>query len=134
MITRSLVAFGVAVGAMGVWVPEAHAADSVTYELVSDFISTANNIEYVDEAGRQLRENVPLPWRLNVTLTDARGPTARGGAQVRADWRPTAWPGKWVVASIFSNGKLLCQNTLDVGDVVCYGNTHVINGYIDPKK
>lgn len=113
-----------------VWAPPAHAVDSVTYEVVSEYISTAN-VEYIDNTGRKALQQVQLPWRLEVSLDDARASTG-WGAQVRADWRPTAGPGKWVVATIFSNGKVLCQNTLDVGNVTCYGNTPIVNGYLDP--
>jgi hypothetical protein len=100
----------------------ARAADAVTYELASDTIPMMNNVEYIDSTGRKLLENIALPWRLEVTLDDAAGPTGRG-AQIRADWRPSAWPNRYVVASIHSNGKLLCRSALDVGDVACYGNT-----------
>lgn len=105
--------------------PLARAADAVTYEVVSESISMMN-VEYIDQSGRKLLEGVPLPWRLDVTLDDATGPTGRG-AQIRADWRPTADPGLWVVVSISSNGKLLCRSALDVGDATCYGNTPYIN-------
>jgi hypothetical protein len=101
--------------------PPAHASDAVTYEVVSERISTIN-VEYVDATGRKLLESVPLPWRFDVTLDDARGPTGRG-AQVRADWRPTAAPSRWVTVRIYDGGRLLCQSTLDVGNATCYGNT-----------
>jgi hypothetical protein len=102
--------------------PIAHAADVVTYEIVSDSIPMLNNVEYVDSSGRKLIENIPLPWRRAVTLDDPTGPTGRG-AQLRADWRPLAWPNRYVVVRIFSSGKLLCQSALDVGNATCYGNT-----------
>lgn len=102
--------------------PPARANDVVTYEVVSDRIPQVN-VEYVEASGRKLLESVPLPWRFDVTLDDARGPTGRGGAQVRADWRPTAAPSRWVTVRIYSNGQLLCQNTIDVGNATCYGNT-----------
>jgi hypothetical protein len=109
-----------AIGA-AILAPPAHASDAVTYEVVSERISTIN-VEYVDQTGRKLLKSVPLPWRLDVTLDDAKGPTG-GGAQVRADWRPTAQPSLWVIVRIYSNGQLLCQTTLDVGNATCYGNT-----------
>jgi len=99
----------------------ARANDVVTYEVVSDRIPQVN-VEYVGATGRKLLESVPLPWRFDVTLDDARGPTGVG-AQVRADWRPTAAPSRWVTVRIYSNGQLLCQNTIDVGNATCYGNT-----------
>ena len=101
--------------------PLAHADDVVTYRVESDIVSTMN-VEYVDQTGRRLLEGVPLPWRLDVDLDDAKGPLGHG-AQVRADWRPAAWPGRWVRVTIESNGKLLCQSTLDIGNATCYGNT-----------
>jgi hypothetical protein len=101
--------------------PPAHATDSVTYEVMSDRISLVS-VEYVDDTGRKLLTSVPLPWRLDVALDDAQGPTGRG-AQVRADWRPTARLAQWVTVRIFSNGELLCQSILDVGNATCYGNT-----------
>jgi hypothetical protein len=107
--------------AAAVLAPPAHASDAVTYEVVSERISMMN-VEFVDQTGRKLLESVPLPWRLDVTLNDAKGPTGRG-AQVRADWRPTAHPSLWVIVRIYSDGQLLCQTTLDVGNATCYGNT-----------
>ena len=101
--------------------PPAHASDAVTYEVVSERISTIS-VEYVDQTGRKLLKSVPLPLRLDVTLDDAKGPTGPG-AQVRADWRPSARPSLWVIVRIYSNGQLLCQTTLDVGNATCYGNT-----------
>jgi hypothetical protein len=101
--------------------PAARANDAVTYEVVSDTIPQAN-VEYVDASGRKLLESVPLPWRLDVTLDDARGPTGRG-AQVRVDWRPLKSKWRTVTVRIYDGADLLCQSTLDVGDATCYGNT-----------
>ena len=101
--------------------PAARANDVVTYEVVSDSIPQAN-VEYVDASGRKLLESVPLPWRLEVTLDDARGPTGPG-AQVRADWRPLKSKCRTVTVRIYDGADLLCQSTLDVGDATCYGNT-----------
>jgi hypothetical protein len=110
----------VCVGAI-VTAPSAHAIDAVTYEVSSDSIPVAS-IEYVDQSGRKLLESMPLPWRLDLSLDDAMGPAGRG-AQLRADWRPIAGPSQWVTVQIYSNGKLLCQSNLDVGNATCYGNT-----------
>jgi hypothetical protein len=122
MIRNRVAALPLIVGiAATVLAPSAHASDRVTYEVVSERISTIN-VEYVDQTGRKLLESVPLPWRLDVTLDDARGPTG-GGAQVRADWRRTAQPSLWVIVRIYDGGRLLCQSTLDVGNATCYGNT-----------
>jgi hypothetical protein len=107
--------------------PAAHASDIVTYEVVSDTIPQAN-VEYVDASGRKLLESVALPWRLDVTLDDARGPTGPG-AQLRADWRPLKSKGRMVTVRIYDGPNLLCQSTLDVGDATCYGNTpHMYDG------
>jgi hypothetical protein len=97
------------------------ASDTVTYEIVSDAIPVVD-IEYVDQTGRKLITGVPLPWRMDVTLDDAQGPTGPG-AQLRADWRRIRGQAKWVTVRILEAGKLLCQSTLDVGNVTCYGNT-----------
>jgi hypothetical protein len=103
------------------WTPSARASDPVTYEVVSDSIPQAN-VEYVDASGRKLLGSVPLPWRLEVTLDNARGPTGPG-AQVRADWRPFKSKWRMVTVRIYDGSNLLCQSTLDVGDATCYGNT-----------
>ncbi len=102
-------------------VPSARAADTVTYEVVSDSIPMVD-IEYIDQVGRRLITAIPLPWRLDVPLLDAQGPTGRG-AQLRADWRRIRGPAKWVTVRIFEAGRALCQSTLDVGNATCYGNT-----------
>jgi hypothetical protein len=101
--------------------PAARANDVVTYEVVSDSIPQVN-VEYVDGSGRKLLESVPLPWRLDVILDDARGPVGRG-AQVRVDWRPLKSKWRTVTVRIYDGADLLCQSTLDVGDATCYGNT-----------
>lgn len=106
----------------GVTFPSAARADDlVTYEVVSNDIGMAN-IEYEDSAGRILQEQVPLPWRLDTTVREVKG-TPPTGSQVRADWRPSARPSKWVTVRISYQGKVLCQNTLDVGNATCYGIT-----------
>jgi hypothetical protein len=122
MIRNRVAALSLILGiAATVLAPAAHASHAVTYEVVSDSIPQVN-VEYVDASGRKLLESVALPWRFDVTLDDARGPTGRG-AQVRADWRPTAAPSRWVTVRIYDGGDLLCQSTLDVGNATCYGNT-----------
>ena len=105
----------------GCGLPSARAAETVTYEVFSDSIPTAD-IEYVDEGGRRLITSIPLPWRLDVPIADAQGPTGQG-AQVRADWRRIRAPYKWVTVRISQAGRALCESTLDVGNVTCYGNT-----------
>jgi hypothetical protein len=99
----------------------AWADDVVTYEVVSNDIGIAN-IEYQDSAGRVALQSVALPWRAEVAVNSVRG-APPDGSQVRADWRPSAAPGRWVSVRIVYQGKILCQNTLDVGDASCYGIT-----------
>lgn len=105
----------------------AHADDTVTYEVVSDSVSTANGIEFFDGTARQLLQDVPLPWRTSVTMANPRS-LALDGAEVRADWRssiasPVWQPGKWVSVRVYIGSQLRCQNTLDVGNAACYGST-----------
>ncbi|PQM47927.1 hypothetical protein [Mycobacterium talmoniae] len=99
----------------------ASADELVTYEVVSEDIGMAN-IEYEDSTGRVAQEGVMLPWRVDVMVHAVRKPPP-DGSQVRADWRPVAGPAKWVSVRIIYQGKLLCQNTLDVGNATCYGIT-----------
>jgi Mycobacterium membrane protein len=110
--------------------PAARADDRVTYEVFSDSVGAAN-IEYVDNSGRKALENVPLPWRTDVTLADVRSTSIDRDAEVRADWRPNrviagtpnGFFGHWLTVRVSFQGKVLCQNTLDVGDAACYGST-----------
>jgi hypothetical protein len=113
-------------GAVGV-APAAHAEDDVTYEVLSTtpYVSTMN-VEYYDHSQRILLENVVLPWRMNATVIDANRPSD-DGAEVRADWRPSAAPSRWVTVRIYVRGSLICENTLDVGNATCYGSTHFKN-------
>ena len=111
--------------------PVARADDSVTYEVVSDVVPMAT-VEYFDHSERKVLTDVPLPWRTNATVLDARS-ASTDGAEVRADWRPAAcdaryWcpearPNRWVTVRIYFQGTVLCQNTLDVGNSACYGST-----------
>ncbi|BCO60206.1 hypothetical protein MINTM008_01580 [Mycobacterium intracellulare] len=115
-------AFGVAMSVqMSLNTPVASADDLVTYEVDSTLIKVAN-IEYEDVTGRVALQNTPLPWRTDAKVRAVRAapPT---GSQVRADWRPTRGMQKWVSVRIIYQGKLLCQNTLDIGDAACYGIT-----------
>ena len=100
---------------------EAWADDLVTYEVVSDDIQIAN-IEYQDVTGRASVESVTLPWRTDAVVRTVRG-APPDGSQVRADWRPSAAPTRWVSVRIIYQGKVICQNTLDIGDAACYGIT-----------
>lgn len=96
----------------------------VTYEVVSPVVRAAN-IEYVTETGRIFVPNVALPWRFTVPVQDALGPPPNG-SQVRADWRSTRGPARWVSVRVYVNGELICQNTLDIGNAACYGSTRRI--------
>lgn len=101
--------------------PTAWAEDVVVYEVVSNDIRMAN-IEYQDSTGRISAQGVTLPWRTDASVRTVHGPPPTG-SQVRADWRPSAGPAKWVTVRISYQGKVICQNTLDVGDAACYGIT-----------
>lgn len=110
---------------LAVWLPPvAHAEESVTYRVDSPAgdIEMANGIEYFDGSRRILLQNVALPWEATVMVTN---PTSVGfdGAEVRADWRPAARPSKWVSARVYFGDKLICDNTLDVGNAACYGSS-----------
>ena len=111
-----------AAATVAVWPPSvAHAQPSVTYEVVSASIGAAD-IQYFDGTRRQALFNVPLPWRLTVPVAN---PTSLGSdvAEVRADWRWAAAPNRWVTARIHIGETTRCSNTLDVGNVACYGAT-----------
>jgi hypothetical protein len=107
--------------------PPASADDAVTYEVLSltPYVDSMN-VEYNDRSQRILLLNVPLPWRQNATVVNARSQT-ENGAEVRADWRPASAPNKWVTVRIYVRGSLICENTLDVGNATCYGSTPFIS-------
>jgi len=101
--------------------PPAHADDSVTYEVISDSIATAD-IEYFDHSERKALQHVALPWRTTATVVDALTPT-RDGSEIRAGWRQYGrWRNKFVTARIYFGGGVLCESTLDIGDATCYGS------------
>jgi hypothetical protein len=99
----------------------AAAEDVVTYEVLSDTIVVAN-IEFQDVTGRVSTERVMLPWRIDAVVDTVRG-APPDGSQVRADWRPSAAPNRWVSVRIIHGGKVICQSTLDIGNASCYGIT-----------
>jgi hypothetical protein len=101
--------------------PPAAAEDVVTYEVVSDTIVVAN-IEFQDVTGRVSTEHVMLPWRIDAAVDTVRG-APPDGSQVRADWRPSAAPNRWVSVRIIHGGKVICESTLDIGNASCYGIT-----------
>jgi hypothetical protein len=125
-----MISFIIGISSIAV-VPSAGAADSVTYEVVSNDVAAAT-IEYFDSSQRKVLDSVPLPWRTSVTVVDAHTPST-DGAEVRADWRPRvcdgrarcpeARPNNWVTVRIYFRGKVICESTLDVGNASCYGST-----------
>jgi hypothetical protein len=102
--------------------PLAYAEDVVTYEVTSDDIGEVN-LEYFDQSVRRALEHVPLPWSTNVRVADPHS----NDAEVRADWRPAAWPSRWVTVRILYRGVIVCENTLDVGNAACYGSSSFRN-------
>ena len=95
--------------------------DFVTYEVVSNDVGIAN-VEYETTDGRMSTQGVTLPWRIDAVVHTVRG-APPDGSQVRADWRPSAAPARWVSVRIIYQGKVICQNTLDLGNAACYGIT-----------
>ena len=128
MTRRSALAASIAgVAACVAPVPVAHAAENVTYEVRSDSLAVADNIEYFDGTARRMLTNVGLPWRMTVPIANQRS-LGTDGAEVRADWRrsiaaPVWRPGTWVTVRIYIGDTLRCQNTLDIGNATCYGST-----------
>lgn len=106
------------------YAPIAWANDVVTYEVFSDTVRVAN-VEYQTSAGRMAVESVALPWRMDTPVQSVSGPPP-DGSQVRADWRPVAAPRRWVSVRIIHQDKVICQNTLDIGNATCYGVTRRI--------
>ncbi|ODQ96474.1 hypothetical protein BHQ17_00935 [Mycolicibacterium holsaticum] len=99
--------------------PTAHAEDVVTYEVASDTVTVAD-IEYQTSTGRMSAGSVALPWRIDTAVRTVDGPPPHG-SQVRADWRRDAAPRRWVSVRVIHRGKVICQNTLDIGGAACYG-------------
>ncbi len=99
----------------------ANAVEATTYEIVSSDIRVVD-LEYVDADGRKSLTGVTLPWRADVVLPTADD-TTQAIAELRAAWRPNAWPSKWVTVRISRGGTAVCQSTLDIGNATCYGNT-----------
>jgi hypothetical protein len=101
----------------------ARAADAVTYEITSDQLTEVSSLQYIDRSGRVDLGSTPLPWRMDVALDDADASVLKGGAEIRTEWLfPLRARWKYVVVSIYSNGTLLCQTTLNIGNATCYGN------------
>lgn len=125
------VTVGVGVGVASlVQAPAARAADTVTYEILSDVVPVLAGIEYRDTSGKHLLKGVSLPWSMTVPVVKATSPTA-DGAELRADWRPNfrtpatvgrVLQGHFVTVRISSAGKVLCESVLDLGNATCYGS------------
>jgi hypothetical protein len=119
------------VGGVGiVLAPVAHADDTVRYDIFSNSVGELASVEYRDTEGKHLLPRVSLPWSLTVPVVDATSPTG-DGAEVRADWRPNfrtaatvgrVLQGHFVTVRIWKGAELLCESTLDVGNVTCYGS------------
>lgn len=98
--------------------PSAAAADDlVRYEIYSDTVGLVN-VEYMDSQRRRSIVGVSLPWRIDRVI-----PAGKEQSGVRADWRPSARPNKWVTVRVLNQGEVICQSTLDIGNATCYGNT-----------
>ncbi len=116
--------------AAAVFAPAAHAGDSVTYEVFSDFVPVVAGIEYRDVSGKKLLQGVPLPWQITVPVASVFNPED-DGAELRADWRPNfrtaatvgrVLQGQLVTVRISFRGQVVCETTLDVGNATCYGD------------
>jgi hypothetical protein len=127
---RAFVAVVIAVFATMATAPVAHAEDTVTYEIFSDYVPVLSGIEYRDVGGKHLLQGVSLPWTLTVPVVDAFDPEDNG-AELRADWRPNfrtaatvgrVLQGQFVTVRISLGGKVLCESTLDVGNATCFGS------------
>lgn len=94
--------------------PTAHAAEMVTYEVISSEIATAD-VEYNDLSGRITRTQVALPWRTNATV----GNPFTKDAELQAHWQSK--PAYWVTLRVYFRGSPLCQKILDEGNGTCYG-------------
>ncbi|WP_235674546.1 hypothetical protein [Mycolicibacterium pulveris] len=103
------------------WADDTATDELITYEVVSDRIGAAN-IQWQDNTGRRFASWASLPWRADVRMREPLSPPP-GGSQVRADWRPNAYPANWVTVRIIYRGEVICQSTLDLGNAACYGAT-----------
>jgi hypothetical protein len=98
--------------------PPAYADDIVTYEVISTSDIAAANVEYSDIAGRRELQQVPLPWRVNATVGNARS----NDAAISANWRPHDKPYHFVTVRVYTRGTLLCEVARDTGAGACYGS------------
>lgn len=93
--------------------PQAHADGVVRYEVISNFIGSAD-VDFTDGSGRTTLAGVTLPWRANVAV---RNPYSVD-TTLRVTWQG-AQRYKWVKIRIYTRGSLLCEGTFDVGDGAC---------------
>lgn len=98
--------------------PPARADDIVTYEVLTTSDIAAVNVEYSDISGRRALQQVPLPWRINATVGNARS----NDAEIIANWRPHDKLYHFVTVRVYTRGTLLCENIRDTGDGACYGS------------
>lgn len=124
MIVKHACLFAVALLVAGLFsAPAAQAADAVTYLVTSDELSEVSSLQYIDQSGRVDLGTTPLPWHMDVKVNDADASVLNGGAEIRTEWLyPLRARWKYVRVSIFSNGVLLCQTTINIGNATCYGN------------
>jgi hypothetical protein len=110
--------------------PVGRAEDVVTYEVFSAVVPMVASIEYRDVSGKKLLQSVPLPWQTTVPVVNIFSPED-AGAEVRTDWRPPfrtaatvgrVLQGQLVTVRITFRGHVVCESTLDVGNVTCYGS------------
>jgi hypothetical protein len=114
-----LAALAATTAAAVVSAPVAHADQSVTYEVVSDRVSTVD-LDYFDGATRKQVKDVALPWRTTVSIAN---PGVK--ARLAADWRrdkTALWkPGDRVTVRLYIDGTPGCEVTVDIGTAICNG-------------
>lgn len=117
--------------------PAAHADDSVTYEVISGYVHSAD-IEYRDRSELISLQGVPLPWRMNASVVDPASESV-DGTELRAKWQtanrhsgcegPSCPAGisvpfpSWVTIRVYVRGSLFCESSLDTGNASCKGYT-----------
>lgn len=126
-VGRLVVAAMAALSAVGVTstglpIGVSHAQENVTYLVDSPDFASVDGIDYFDGSRRVSLRNVALPWQITLPLTSPRS-LGFDGAEVRANWRPVAQPGRWVAVRLYVGPTLICRNVLDVGNAACYGST-----------
>lgn len=114
-----LAALATTVASAVVSAPVARADQSVTYEVISDRVATAD-LDYFDGATRQRVQNVALPWRTTVSMANP-GVKARLAADWRRDKTALWQPGGWVTVRLYIDGTPGCEVTLDIGTAICNG-------------